>query len=432
MFFVNVGYRFALDPSVTPDGGLILCSAMPRHQLERRKLRRYPYLEQRLFDLQLYLSGLDATRATDHCAKLATYPWFGVADLPAFDSGQHRQSQWMETARQRIRRIWPGTLPGDPQAIEAGVRECIDFQVRLDTWAVILPSPLTVDFTSDYSAELEWLDAGLRHLEFLEGVDAPIYATVAISDRALVFADPSKNPILGLLLDQVSAREVNGIYLVLEQSGEDPNARQCGSSRTLRSLLYLVHRFANDCNLQVGVNFVGAFALACRAAGASWWASNWYKSLHRLRLGDTVAGGAVYPLYWSQPSALDVNLEADFDALAKADLSRIADPTPACGGLLAAAAQGVASNTLPDWRYAKSNATAAITHFLQSAVQMDARLTALGVGTAQLAHVEAWLRDAEATAAWAGTTLPAGAKTRLSHVSEWFEAFSGYRLSHKV
>jgi hypothetical protein len=433
VFLVNVGYTFELDPSVAADGAIVLCSAMPMHQLERRNLSKYPYMARHLFDPQLYLAGLEAARAPDHCAKLATYPWFGAGKLCDYDSAEQRQSEWKVEAAKRIRKVWRGEAAVDSKKIAVGARECIDFQIRKKTWGTILPSPLTIDFSSDYSIEAEWLDASLAHLKSLGGIRKPVFATVAISDNALRFhTEPDANPILGLILDQVSAREVDGVYLVIEQSTEDGDTRQCGSARTLRSLLHLVHRFSHESELQVGVNFIGAFALACEAAGASWWASNWYKSLHRVRLADKVAGGQVYPLYWSGPSALDLNMESDFDALAKAGLHRIGDHTPAASGLLRAAGRGVSANTVPAWRYAKSNRKAAIDHFLQSAIQMEALHSAQPAGTARLDHVERWLHDAESTAAWASSVLGVNAKTKLSHVSEWFEAFRDYRLTHSV
>lgn len=432
MFFANFGYTFNLDESVTADGAVLLCSAMPAHQLNRRKIEK-PHLVRRLFDPQLYLAGLEPGVAPKHCVKLATYPWFGAGDLPRFDSGEQRQSEWTDSAVKKIRKSWPGEALTDPDLIAVAAKKCVDFQRSLGTWAILLPSPLTIDFSSDYSCEMEWLDAGLRHVESLADSRVPVFATVAISDTALrLHQEPQKNPLLGVVLDQISARPLDGVYLVVEQSTESADTRQCNSARTLRSLLYLVHQFSGEAELQVGVNFVGAFGLVCEAAGASWWASNWYKSLHRLRLADKLAGGQVFPLYWSGPAAFDINLESDFDLLASVDLKRIADPTPASAGLLDAARKKTSANRVPAWRYAKSNRIAPINHYLQSAVQMEATHSAIKSRKARFDHVQSWLASAEATALWAASELSPKAKTKLGHVSEWHEAFTGYRRYHSV
>jgi hypothetical protein len=444
-FFINVGYQFKLDPAIHPDGAIIPCIAMPSHELERRKLPtsqpapgrrprkpKNPHLLKRLIDPQLYMAGLEAAKSPDFCVKLASYPWFGVQGLIPYDSATHKQTEWRKTAAREIRKRWRGAAPTDSAEIAACARECVDFQIRNGAWGIIVPSPLTYDPSSDYSLELEWLDAGLARAEQI-GTDLPVFASVALSDVAFQFhVDPAKNPLLDLILDHVSARGVAGVYIVVEQSRERDETRQCGSPKTLRSLLYLVHRFAHESKLAVGVNFIGAFGLACQAAGASWWASNWYKSLYRVRLADKLAGGRVFPLFWSARSVLDVNLESDFDTLAQAGLGKITDVTPASHGLIEAAKRGLPSKNVPAWAYTQSNCAASIEHFLYSAIQMDAAHSAVGGGAIRVDFVNDWLKEASDVAAWALSKLGTSSKTRLEHSSAWLEAFEAYRNDHSV
>jgi hypothetical protein len=342
-FWLNVGYRFEAPSSIVPDGSVLLCSAMPMHQLERRRIdKRYPHLRRRLFDPQLYLAGLDASESSEHCAKLASYPWFGVRGLVPYDSGLQNQKGWMATARARIPSLWSHNAPSDPATVRASVRECIEFQKRIGCESIILPAPLTADPATDFSQELVWLDSALERAREA-GVSVPVFATVAISDICLRYSEPGVNALLALILDSVSAREIDGVYLVLEQGSETADGRHVGNVRTLSSILHLAYLFATDCRLRVIVNFLGAFGLACEAVGAEGWASGWYKSLYRFRLADKLAGGRSFPTYWSYNCACDIHLERDFDVLNEEEffLDRIADRTEASSGLLLAASRGV-------------------------------------------------------------------------------------------
>ena len=76
MFYYNAKYAFAL-PGQAPAaiaGGIIAASAMPAGQLVRRDFRKYPYLQHRLFDPQMYLSSLDPNVARKSVVNLASGP----------------------------------------------------------------------------------------------------------------------------------------------------------------------------------------------------------------------------------------------------------------------------------------------------------------------------------------------------------------------
>src|SRR3954451_22250329 len=98
MFYHNTRYKFALADG-SPDGiagGIILASAMPCGQLLRRDMRKHSFLQHRVFDPQLYLSGLDPRIAQGPVVNLASWPWFGVA-VPTYDSRHHGSiKNWKE------------------------------------------------------------------------------------------------------------------------------------------------------------------------------------------------------------------------------------------------------------------------------------------------------------------------------------------------
>lgn len=429
--FAALGYQFALAGQSRPPGSVVLCQAVPIHGLTRRRLAKYPHMSRLLFDPQLYLANLQVHRAAKICARLGSYPWFGIAQqLGHYDSGQQKQHAWAATAKQRIASLWPGSAPTDPFVIDDAVRQCVDLQIRLNCEAIILPAPLVFDPASSCAQELVWLDKGLTYARSVTKL--PVYATVAIADSCLRYIEPEQNELINLLADSISARGVDGIYLVIEQGSEAADARQCNSARVLSSVLHITHLFAQDCGLGVVVNFLGAFGLACTAAGATIWSTGWYKSLHRLRLADIGADGRAYPMFWSGPAAADINLDTDFDALvASGMLAAIADQTSASQGLLTAAATGVPVRSVPAWVWQQGHIQAASEHFLDSVIRADAVWTALPLA-ARVAQVDAWLANATATASNIAARLGNNSKTRTNHVPAWLDAFRSYRRIHNV
>lgn len=432
-FLVNIGYKFPLPPSITPDGSIILCSAMPMHQLLRRRIdHRYPHMQSRLFDPQLYLTDLEATSAPRHCAILASYPWFGVSGLKEYDSKQQKQSEWRKYAVKTIPTVWPRQLIEDATTVRDVAKDCLEFQIKIGCWAAILPGPLSVDPATDYSQELAWLDAGIAAAREIEDFELPLFATIAVSDICLRHEEPLKNAFLDLVLDTVSAREVDGVYIVLEQASEPNNTRHCGSVRSLGSILRLAHEFSKDGDLRVGVNFIGAYGLVCESAGAEFWATGWYKSLYRLRLADKLVGGRAYPRFWSYPAAIDVHLENEFDSIVSAGLlAQIADNTSASNGLLSAAASGNPVANVPAWRYALSNVGAAREHFLVSCVQGEA-MHSKQAGKARIDLAEKWLDRAAATSTAVATALGPTANTQTVHVQAWRDTLRGFRQDHNA
>ncbi len=430
-FYANIGFRFSIPASVEPDDSIILASAMPYHQLERRKINKYPHLKNRLFDPQLYLAGLDTATSNEHCLKLATYPWFGVGGLGNYDSGQQTQQQWKTDALQRISSIWPRTHMTDERNIRGVVRDCIDFQIRFGCNSIILPSPLTVDLNSDFRDELLWLDLSLEYISGLSDFNIPIFASIALSDLCVNHLEPDSNALLSVILDSVSSREIDGVYIVLEQASSQAETRQCSSSRALSSILHLTHIFKNDCNLDVAVNFLGQFGLACQAAGASLWGSNWYKSLYRLRLADKIAGGRAYPSYWNYPSISDIHLENDFDQINRSgNLQKIADETDASQNLILAARNGIRSENVPAWEYRSGNISASLEHYLLSAINSDS------VQHSYTGHiqdfVQNWLQNALDNSKEIAGSLRNNYKTRFNHIEAWYDAFINYRELHNV
>ncbi len=432
-FLINLGYKFSFPPGVNPEGGILLGSKIAKHTLERRKIGKVPFLANRFFDPQLYMSSINAYECSDDCVKLSSYPWFGAKNVQEFESKEINQRQWKENAKKSILDSWLGEAPSDPVLVREMVKECINFQSTLGCSGIILPSPLTFDFSTDYGLELMWLDLGLEYIRSAN-IKIPIFATVILADSCLRLQDPSSNQLIQLILDSVSAREIDGVYFLIEQGNERQDMRYISNSRTLESALYITHMFAKVCQLRVITNFFGPFGLALESAGAEAWASDWYKSLVRFRLGDIPKPTTAisWPSYWSYPLAADISLESEFELLVNAGLiNRIKDITPASENLFRGVINRVPVSQIVDWRYAKSNVSAAIEHYELSVIQTE-KLHNQYTGTKRLDFVEKWLTDAVDLAQKVKEVLPKPSKTRVDHVYAWKDAFINYRRSQSV
>ena len=439
-FFANHGTVLKL-PNKTgvdldPDGGVILACLMPSHQLIRQEnlVGEHPHLRRRLFDPQLYLASLDPNQSRSTCTKLASYSWFGLTAVDEYDSGQQSQREWKKAVATNLSELWPRKRLEDTELINIYARDCLDFQMRLGCRVLIAPSPLTIDLNTDYTTEINWLDGALEYVQNAR-IEQPLYATIALSDSCVSSYEPKESTLLDMILDVVTARQaqgVRGVYIVLEQGREPDASKHCSNTRALQSVLHLVHVLAQDAQLKVAVNFLGQFGLACEAAGASLWASDWYKSSYRLRLADKIGEGRALPSYWSHKAALEIHLEKDFDTLSGAGLlRRIADMTEASSGLLAASSGGMPANQVPNWKYGLGNVLATREHFLRSCIQAES-VAAQFEGKLQRDHVEDWLQNAAQFAREIETTLGSGRKTNTPHVQSWYDAFRRYRADHNV
>ena len=433
--FVNYGYKLSVPNDLNVDGFVFQASAIPRHQLVRRKLHKSPQLNcKRFFDPQLYLAGLDANESSGACAKLATYSWFGIDGLKEYDSKQQKQSEWKEELEKMIADIWKSSPPkasADLEFVSQVVADCINFQMQIGCTGLILPTPLIYDPGTNLSEELLWLDIGLDFVKKFN-IDLPIYATIAISDVCLRYSDPTENSLLDLILDSVSAREAQGVYLVIEQSSEANEARQIVNTRVLRSALHLTHSFKKYAGLKVGVNFFGVFGLVLEAVGADFWATGWYKSLYRLRIADKISRGRAFPLFWSQSAILDIHLEQDFDKISDSELfERVATKTPASQHLVDAA-KYIRVREIPAWEHSISNITAAQDHFFQAISQAEIDQSRFS-DVERLDFVEnMWLKPATNMESQISAILGPNKKTRTEHVQAWYDAFRLFRQDHAV
>lgn len=325
--------------------------------------KKYPHLKRRLLDPQMYLAELNAASCRKACANLASYGWFPLTHEFPFDSSAQTQAEWREAVAESIETAWTARVPTDGNEIDDCIRNCLTVQKQLGVEALIIPAPLTQDINTTLADELEWLERGLL-LSRTIGPDLPTYASIALSDVALRGPEPLSNPLLNIVLDQLTARGIRGAYIVPVMASED--SYYFTHPHTVGALLRLCDGLKAGGVERVVVSFAGTVGLVCLAAGADAWTTGWYRGQRRMRLSDfEIVEGRVVPAYYSHRLGGEFHMENDLDrAAASGFLNRIEDVTPASEGLLMALRGGGRVATVPEWEYRVGNKTASIEHFL--------------------------------------------------------------------
>ncbi len=406
------------------EGTVVLAAAKPLDMLVGKNLDRVTYYQRRLLDPQLYLYSLDAALCTKKCTNLMTYPWFDAGDLAKNRTTSVRGMQkWIQRARGMVHEKWPTELPTGDERTEA-IRAALATQDAVGCEALIIPTPLTMDLNSNLAVELEWLDEGLAigRTEF----NRPLMASIAISDRALRDIDPYENRLLDTFLDQFTAREPHGVYIVIEASGE--SGYYWTSQSTVGALLRLVDGLKRGGVSRVVVNYATVAGLLAFAVGADTWCTGWYQSERRLKLDDFIDKPAdpisSYPAYYSHRLAGEIHMRDDFDRLMVEEglYDEFADDTMYSGPLLEAVRKGLGSASVYEWQFEKSRVTFAKAHFASVMARESAALASLA-GDERLRYADLWLRDALTLAVRLNSVDHLHSRTEIRHQRSWRRAF---------
>lgn len=425
-FFWPGCVRLTLPGNATGvDGGIIYPMGTHFISLTRRDLdKMYPHLERRLLDPQIYLAELNPRTCTKKCSYLAGYPWFPTKHYEPFNSDVYNQRDWQRGLKENIHNLWLGSLPNNTEGIQAIVKSCISFQESINCESFILPSPLTVDQTTDYSTELNWLEIGLKvRKEVNDGKQA--LATIAITDSTFRLIDPWKNDLIDLVIDQVSSRSPDGAYIVIEQSNED--GYYCTHPNTISSLLRLVYGLKTAGLKKIVVAYAGIAGFLSLLAGADIWSAGWYKSERKLKLKDIEdSDGRSYPAYYSHDFASEFHLENDLDKVSgTAILPRIQEKTDASALLLEALNSGQKASKATEWQYSVNRVNAAKEHFATAAINHTAKIANLNKKEL-LAYGLDWLGNAKDLANEISKLGGLHERTAVNHQATWYNVFKNF------
>lgn len=422
MFFLNRGYQRRINENIDRISGSIL---LPSANVSERLLRMSAEYPRVLIDPQLYLAGLTAGECEKVCARLATYPWFGVRDLPDFDSAEIGLREWEGRVRAHVQRAWPSRAPvGNGIANAAAL--AVDFQLRMRVTFIILASPLITEREDEAQTQAEWLDAGVRAATTLEA-EQPVLATIALHESVLNERAFEPGGFLDTIIDQVAARDgVDGVYIVIAQESAGHPFET--DRRVLRAYLHLVRACRNRPYETIVTNFADVFGIACMGAGATAMASGPSQALRRLSLAgfQEQGGGRPLPQYYSHRCIGEFLSESHLNVIARTrgTLRQVRDETDFSASLLDALDRGASAAAVPAWAESQNNVAEAYHHFI-------ARLASEGhaVGrrrdrTERAQHVRDWVEDAIAARLFLGSRLgEAGIVGRYAPADQWLELF---------
>jgi hypothetical protein len=397
MFLLNRGYRRTINEEIDRINGSVL---LPSGNVSEKLLRMPPEYNRVLVDPQLYLASLLPNECEKVCARLATFPWFGVRGLPEFDSSDIGLREWEVGVRDRIRAVWPGRAPRG-NAIGNAAASAIEFQLQMRVSFVILPSPLITEREDEAQTQAEWLDAGVDAATRLE-VGQPVVATIAVHEAVLNDAAFEPAGFLDTIVDQVTAREnVDGVYIVIAQEGGASHPFETATS-VLRAYLHLVRACSERPYETIITNFADIFGLACMGMGATIVASGPSHSLRRLSMAGfhEQGGGRPLPQYYSHPCIGEFLPETHLSnviARNRGALRRVRDETDFSTSLLDALDRGDSASSVPAWAEGQNNVAEAQRHFIARFAAEAHAISRRRDRTERAQHARDWLEDALAT-----------------------------------
>lgn len=365
-----------------------------------------------LVDPQLYLATLDAATCPKTCIRLASYPWFQTPNVPACEEGKSKE--WKAQMAKKIESIWAGTLPRD---IASSVASALTYQVAAGCTSLILPTPLVVDKNDHFQVQAEWLD---RSLEFLAKSknNLPVLATISIDESQIGEDCFFPNGLFSTIVDQISSRDINGVYLVVAQTHKGHPFHS--SKITNKTYLYLTKKF-HEANIEeIVVNFADIFGIACIAAGASLISIGMSQASRRLSLKnfeESGGGGKSFPRFYSNKTIGEYLSESDLQHITKHQLlRRIEDRTVHSASLIDALKNGQSAATVPEWAESQNNTSAAYKHFVQSLLAFTQDIAS---ATNRKNKIVEWLEDARMMQADIEKTVRKTFPDKLAPVQEW-------------
>jgi hypothetical protein len=424
MFALNLGYRWNLASTTAGIHDVIY---LPQGN-SRPRLQRAPRTEAQgvLFDPQLYLAGLDAEQCTKACVRLASFPWFGVNELEAFDSGTGKLTDWEAASRAVIAELWTATPPDGDNAIATACRDVIEFQVGLGCSAIILPSPLITEREDEAQVPAQWLDAAVEAARELE-VGQPLLASVALTETVLNDSAFLPAGFLDTVVDQVSSRPgIDGVYIVIAQI--DARHPFQTDARVYRAYLHLCRAFAYLNYDTILTNFADVFGLVCLGVGATGLATGQSHALRRLALSglEDEGFGKALPHLYSHRAVAEFLSESHLGPIAATRLLRpIRDTTRYSAALMGELARGGSASNLPRWAESQNNNNEASKHFLNR-IASETEDLLQGSLAEREERVRAWLEDADANRVYLERRLSdagRGHVGRFAASGEWLQMF---------
>lgn len=369
-----------------------------------------------LFDPQLYLSSLNVEEAKKACARLSSYTWFQIEDVPLKEDFQ-KIKEWQAAVQSNAESKWQGRIPAD---VRKSCEDCINFQIEINCSHIILPSPLITERENEGTVQAEWLDCALEILNEIEPTQ-PSLATIAIDEGALNPNSFNRGGFLDTIVDQYSSRieDISGVYIVINQT----HAKHPFETSKLvnKAYLYLTKKFSQIGTTNIYINYADLFGIACCAFGANSFITGKSQSLRRLSMkgmGDS-GGGIALPHYYSHKSFSEYLSETELDKIIEKKLfRRIKDDTAFSSSLHAAIQTGNTASLVPKWAENQSNVAASSAHFISRLIKEGAGLDLIGT-TPDIVKND--FTDADVEQTYLQRKIGSGFPNKSAPLAEWIE-----------
>lgn len=419
MFFLNLGWSWATASAIDDLRGVVILPASNSMARVTRNAR--PEARRVLLDPQLYLAGLDAGECSKVCARLASFPWFGVAGLPEFDSAVMSRKEWDAAMQAAVVRRWRRRAP-DGDDVATCAASAVEVQIQAGCTHIILPAPLCSEREDQGETLGAWLDGGIEAAEEAD-TGRPLIATIAVDEATLNDAAFVSGGFLDALMDQVTARgSLNGVYVVVSQvSAIHPFESSAAVQRAYAHVTTAARRAGLEFII---TNFADVFGLACLATGASDFATGPSQSLRRLSLAAfrNDGFGRALPHLYTHAVIAEYLPESDLPRIVERRLlARVEDETSESAPLLAAIRRRESAATVAAWAESPNNVTASQLHFLLRLIEEERRLRRLGLPDRQQA-VQDWLESAAANALYINSRIAdPPLRGRVAPAQQWLD-----------
>lgn len=393
MFFINYGYNCNIPNTIKSVNNIIY---LPFSNFSNKVINNSKIdYNKKLLDPQIYLSILDINKCEKTCAKLASYPWFLVKDIPKFED-YSKIREWEKAVKGKVKEKWKGKEITNDEEIEKCCKNAIEFQIKISCSEIILPSPLVTERENEFAIQSNWLDKNINMAKELN-VSNPLITSIIISDKVITDNIFKENEFLDIIVDQVSARpEISGVYIVVVQT---ENKHPFKTDKNIYKIyLYLCKAFCETGIKIIMTNFADLYGLVCLGNGASYIATGETQSLRKISFNSFVKerGGGAMPFYFSNKCITELNVDIDLNAIVRNKiLNRIKDITPYSADLIKKLEENGKASDLVNWAPNRNNVSSSRKHFIYSINDFTNRITNLTDDIQRKNFVREWLQVAE-------------------------------------
>ncbi len=177
----------------------------------------------------------------------------------------------------------PGRRPSDfvgARKLQKFVRLTLDAQIPLAVDSLVAPTVHVDEFGDrEHQIALNLAAESLEYHSGLAGEDRPLFLSFVIGEHAF-----SRRGGVDEFLDQVTAWDIEGIYLVIARA--EPGYTQRFDANRLAHIMYAAHVLGYLNEIEVVCGYTDIHGILLRTAGAAGFATGWSQGCRRYHRGS--------------------------------------------------------------------------------------------------------------------------------------------------